>query len=1352
MSESYYSGGGSELEGEEYINSANVNPAKKRLVLVETGDALEQQARDMAEERMLEEKKDLKGVGGFLKKIWKHNLAREFYRQKQISLARQRILESGSLYADEDSDAKAHDDAMRAVVERFGSELKDEDVIHAGETREILKGDGSSDNSEINDKIKDLIVEYVNDKSGSFSDEVFEEEKRRLLADFQGSDEKNVRVRTADNFLSIAKELKEKYKHDMSLDDLDKEVDLVIGKARLGVRTEAQYNNFDKVTEHIRNSFVGRFVDETTIASAVAIAGSVINRVAQGAARSKFIAWGTFGLSAVLGSGFAAMRESHKVEDERRDHARSMAKGGRQIDADSKRRIEMEKIRYETVHAGEVANNLLERIHNVDSVEDFNAAMTLLVQAESRIRISDQQSIDLLTYSNAQSVEQERFNLDIVRAQAKVELRNKYEAGLLSTSVGSITGSIHNMKSFDEFLDSALEAKMESLVHGEEGIEEKNELFSKMKRRKVAAAAAKGLASGLVVGSVVQEISALFNDNQEGLVEHAFDSMSGQEPDLSKNATVLEGFREYLTGEEIQNRVSNIKILPTGERIEFPEGTELELISGSNPPAYTFSLDGEVLPSPVHFSAGHLDAQSIEMLREHGVGIQTGTLMVNELSPESMAAGAHEELTPSQYVEEHSDVYKRIHRDGWYDNDTVRPDKNELRLGWGGHHKSGIDAEGNYVFSVAGMKEGGSHHGGLSADLKESLADGKLKMLLSLSKDTQFNPVEVPIDAHGNAIIDPDSEIGKTFFKTEMTKDGPQLKFIGRFAEVGRSMSVGQDGVEHFRIMATDEGKGLSMVTNTIDKTELASTNVSHPENVTHFDVLNQRNITPPPFIPVFGREPLEKLHKKKRTIPVGLTYLNYSGGTGRSFFEQTANNKKSWLSKNLIENPSVDLEEMKEIKDYLDSQDKDHIELLERLSREAGPMNKKCRAAVCIPVAGHQEGETIYESLKSYTYQTADKDTFEVLLLVNHPDKDKAGNEVVPDKTLTEIERFKKDFPDMNVKVMYQVVPQDKARIGYVRKVLNDSALMRHSERGEGSPELALVSNDADNKGIAPEYVENFIESFDENKNVDSYLGQLDFDPDSYVRKPLLHVGIRFFQYLEVQSRYKKYHLNSSGANFALRAKSYAAVGGYTNDAIGEDTILGTKLTIARRDAKDKTAIAYAGPRVSRLYTSSRRAEASLKDGKAPIEMWDKGFSATDDDVRKVDWDESKAEVNFDDKIATAEFITQVQDVLNRSLSRMKVWGTKASSPSVKKALGWLGVKYRIKGDSEIEIIDADRMIKGLQNYKNEGKQIHDRKAGRLTKEKTEGTSTSSAPVSGRDRIDGSLSEETKRRVSGIS
>jgi len=48
----------------------------------------------------------------------------------------------------------------------------------------------------------------------------------------------------------------------------------------------------------------------------------------------------------------------------------------------------------------------------------------LLAAVESRIKLSDKRAIDLITYSNPQTIEGERTKIDIQRAQLKVKLRN----------------------------------------------------------------------------------------------------------------------------------------------------------------------------------------------------------------------------------------------------------------------------------------------------------------------------------------------------------------------------------------------------------------------------------------------------------------------------------------------------------------------------------------------------------------------------------------------------------------------------------------------------------------------------------------------------------------------------------------------------------------------------------------------------------------------------------------------------------------------------------------------------------------------------------------------------------------
>ena len=72
---------------------------KLRVAFIDNSQAIDDQAIDAGEAKMTADKESLKGFSGFLKKIWKHNLARNYYRQKEINTARQQILESGNLFA-----------------------------------------------------------------------------------------------------------------------------------------------------------------------------------------------------------------------------------------------------------------------------------------------------------------------------------------------------------------------------------------------------------------------------------------------------------------------------------------------------------------------------------------------------------------------------------------------------------------------------------------------------------------------------------------------------------------------------------------------------------------------------------------------------------------------------------------------------------------------------------------------------------------------------------------------------------------------------------------------------------------------------------------------------------------------------------------------------------------------------------------------------------------------------------------------------------------------------------------------------------------------------------------------------
>ncbi len=327
------------LEGIPNGSASPEAPKKRKVAIVEMQGAIEDEARDVADERLTASKEELRGIKGFCAKIWKHNLFREYYRQKEIAKSKSEILNSGNLYAGEGARQIVHDEAMEAVVERFVSEY--EEVIHteAGEERRVVKHERSEDTN-LNQEVRALIREYA---SGAIDDEAFNAERGRIIlyaTDYKG-DDLSAAVTHTDNLLEIAREARLAVEHGVALDQIDSEIEIVVGKAKLGVRTEANFNTVDKIIAKVQATKIGQLLNETTIASGVAIAYATTIGLSERLARSKAFTWGTFGAAALIGGAIAGLRENVKVKEERSQHARERAKG-KEIGEESERRDEME--------------------------------------------------------------------------------------------------------------------------------------------------------------------------------------------------------------------------------------------------------------------------------------------------------------------------------------------------------------------------------------------------------------------------------------------------------------------------------------------------------------------------------------------------------------------------------------------------------------------------------------------------------------------------------------------------------------------------------------------------------------------------------------------------------------------------------------------------------------------------------------------------------------------------------------------------------------------------------------------------------------------------------------------------
>ncbi len=263
-------------------------------------------------------------------------------------------------------------------------------------------------------------------------------------------------------------------------------------------------------------------------------------------------------------------------------------------------------------------------------------------------------------------------------------------------------------------------------------------------------------------------------------------------------------------------------------------------------------------------------------------------------------------------------------------------------------------------------------------------------------------------------------------------------------------------------------------------------------------------------------------------------------------------------------------------------------------------PMDSDCKLSVCIPVAASEEAGRIYSTLENLSKQTVAKRHFEAMVLFNFSAKqwETAGTEIRTCRK--EIARAKKDFANT---LQISVAPiqiadwrnelKDVISMGLLRSVNHDLVLLNLMRRNTGYDHI-LVRCDADMRGVDCEFVRNYLDCFAARPEAHAMQGMLLWSLESCVNDPLQFLNLSLSNGLEMMQRVtgRWHELDRGGPNFAIRASSYAQLGGY-DDAVNlaEDVDLCRRL---RRQSGSN--IDFAGLR-SRVYTSARRADVALRE-----------------------------------------------------------------------------------------------------------------------------------------------------------
>lgn len=1138
--------------------AANTNDKPLTIAVVDQTHDVEAAAKDYAEARLRGESEAAREAGrikGFLHRIWRgeNGIATKYFFNKYVEEAKQRAEEEGltALYTDS---VELRNAAMGATIARFTSEY--DESIHevAGERRQELAED-----SPFGLAVKKLIENYVKGDSKDWSEEAFREAQSRIVRQLDqygdGDDligEGKVRI---DNIWQIAQAVKESVNHGESLDNVLQGMKIYTGESRSGVRTEAHQSKIDKTIERLQKSKIGSLVGPETISLGAAIATGIF-RVGRG---SLMRAAGVTGIPGLLGGVFAGMRENKRLKEERAMHAREVAQG--QEFEDKGRRAEIEKTRYETVAAKELIGSLEEFIDKEDlSPEELQRCYESIVNAASRIHVSDELQADFISYSSVTEVESERFELDVAIARAKVKLE-----GRLGDLPEALVADLGIDK--DGTVDDAIYKSTDVLYSLMDDRSKKDEAFKKLKRRRVAIAAATGAVTGFTIGLASQEALAFFDSGYDGLLENVLTGEGGGD-----RQTLLAGiFHGEGYGYNTETIVSagdytSYDVGGSQGSINLPDNYQLTY----NPDGTTNIIDpnGNVFAENISFEAdGSLSQASQELLQEKGAVVEDFSAVVN--SQESIV----QDLSVDEYLEHHQSKLTKITRDFWYDNDTASVfDNNELGLQWG----SQVD-DGSIRLSISNMTDYGSYHGFDSVSWSDEAQGGTLKFAVSASIDSQDRVFMVDIAPDGSIDIPSDSPAANLFSVDEYG----QVEFNGAYGEVVSIQDVDTDGITHVTPLATMEGNNsVSTISTTVE--------VLTDKNVPKFQ------ITPPPIESVanatptvegFGgpavvlRRPLENIARRRPGY-----YNQYRNG----YTEQRESQLED-ISPRLRSDRNANLELGEETTRYKQwlagTRGPEYVSQIEQginNSKELQQAPGDVDFVVTIPVAAASESENIYNTLGLLARQDSD-DIEKSLILLNvnwldeaRSDPEKAANIL---RTMAEIDRARKDFPHLRIATIEREYNRESVEktggvIGYVAQDLQSTALLwlqQQIESGKRPPsqDAIIQRYDADMRGMSKHAWRDIRRAFSKYPETDIFKGVTRLGVDQYEKYP----GFGLVAEMEANMsaiRTIGGFVGTGGANFGARASTVAAVNGIGDVRVysgsgSDDMEVGARINTAR-------------------------------------------------------------------------------------------------------------------------------------------------------------------------------------------
>ena len=267
------------------------------------------------------------------------------------------------------------------------------------------------------------------------------------------------------------------------------------------------------------------------------------------------------------------------------------------------------------------------------------------------------------------------------------------------------------------------------------------------------------------------------------------------------------------------------------------------------------------------------------------------------------------------------------------------------------------------------------------------------------------------------------------------------------------------------------------------------------------------------------------------------------------------------------------------------------YYEELESLNSKLPAMDPNTRFTAVIPVYNEQDKiqnaiRGWVEQLQSQTGEPLDPNLLEIIIFVNKPNE-----QAQFDKTVDRIEELKKDpkykdykihvvqktfnFPlkDESVEINGEKVKVPKGRkMGIIYGMATDLAILRNANRetpDEVKANHIIKPGGADAYARSPYYIEQTLEVFDQNPDIEQYNSRADYPKEVFEHVPLFHLTERFREIVNLQYTNRKSALGLG----VFRSALYAEAGGFNPlDEIAEEVRLNERMrkTLLKRAAAE--------------------------------------------------------------------------------------------------------------------------------------------------------------------------------------